>query len=52
MTSMTYYAKSSPKLMNKAVNALEGYNQECRKLMEENKEKSSLIGHNSKNRLK
>ena len=51
MTSMTYYAKSSPKLMNKAVNALEGYNQEYEKIMEDNK-KSSMIGHNSKNRLK
>jgi len=39
--------------MGKAVNVLEVYNQECRKLMEEEeKKKASMIGHNSKNRLK
>ena len=51
-TTLTYYAKSSPTLMAKAVNALETYNMNCKATEGDiiSTKKFSLIGHNSKNR--
>ena len=49
VTSLTYYAKSSPKLLDKAVNALETYNQECDATKGD---VVPLMGHNSRNREK
>ena len=49
ITSLTYYAKSSPKLLDKAVNALETYNQECDATVGD---VIPMLGHNSRNKEK
>jgi integrase len=54
ITSLTYYARSTSKMLDKAKNALEGYNQECDATTGDTISPKNnvhpLMGHNSRNR--
>ena len=56
ITTLTYYARSTNKMLDKGKNALEGYNQECEATtgdtISPKNNVSSMMGHNSNNRKK